>query len=147
SASTSGVDEETKKEGRGRGGGLVPGHAYTVIALKEAFQNKLVNIRNPWGQFEWDGDWSDNSPLWDERMKAAIQPNLDSFDGTFWMSFEDFQNYFVNVTVCRVRHYEEVRVKGSFVRHHVDNENSHVLSKWCYTLTVNEPSRVFVGVH
>jgi hypothetical protein len=80
-------------------------------------------------------------------MKAAIQPNLDSFDGTFWMSFEDFQNYFVNVTVCRVRHYEEVRVKGSFVRHQVDEENSHVLSKWCYTLTVNEPSRVFVGVH
>jgi calpain-15 len=49
SASTSGVDEETKKEGRGRGGGLVPGHAYTVIALKEAYGNRLVNIRNPWG--------------------------------------------------------------------------------------------------
>jgi hypothetical protein len=44
--------------------GLIPGHAYSVIAAKEANGHKLLNIRNPWGRFEWDGDWGDESPLW-----------------------------------------------------------------------------------
>jgi calpain-15 len=43
---------------------LIPGHAYSVIAAKEVKGHKLLNIRNPWGGFEWDGDWSDQSPLW-----------------------------------------------------------------------------------
>jgi Calpain family cysteine protease len=50
-------------------GGLVPGHAYSVISAAEAHGNKLLNIRNPWGSFEWDGAWADNSPLWTEKMK------------------------------------------------------------------------------
>jgi calpain-15 len=40
-------------------GGIVPGHAYSIISAKEAKGHKLMNIRNPWGKFEWDGDWSD----------------------------------------------------------------------------------------
>lgn len=46
--------------------GLVPGHAYTVIIIKEIKGNLLLNLRNPWGHFEWNGDWGDNSPLWTE---------------------------------------------------------------------------------
>jgi hypothetical protein len=57
-------------------------------------------------------------------MKSAIEPNLDEFDGTFWMSYADFQLHFVNVTVCRVRRYQEVRVKGAFLRHQVDDVNT-----------------------
>jgi calpain-15 len=53
-------EAEEEKEGSG----MVPGHAYSVIAAKEAKGHKLVNIRNPWGGYEWDGDFSDNSPLW-----------------------------------------------------------------------------------
>jgi hypothetical protein len=44
--------------------GLIPGHAYSIIAAKEALGHKLLMLRNPWGDFEWDGDWSDNSNCW-----------------------------------------------------------------------------------
>ena len=40
-----GPDEETT--------GLVPGHAYSIIQVKEYKMHKLLNIRNPWGYFEW----------------------------------------------------------------------------------------------
>lgn len=73
--------------------------------MKEAYGNRLVNIRNPWGAFEWDGPWSDTSDLWTEKMVEAINPVLDSEDGTFWMSFEDFVKYFRSLNVCRVRNW------------------------------------------
>ena len=32
---------------------LLPGHSYTILQVKEFKNNALVNIRNPWGGFEW----------------------------------------------------------------------------------------------
>ena len=65
----------------------MPGHAYSIISAVEARGHKLLNIRNPWGNFEWDGDWSDKSELWTRDMIEAVKPNLDSNDGSFWMNF------------------------------------------------------------
>jgi calpain-15 len=36
----------------GDASGLLPGHAYTVIQVREIKNYKLVNLRNPWGNFE-----------------------------------------------------------------------------------------------
>lgn len=102
-----------------------------------------MQIRNPWGSFEWDGDWSDHSPLWTESMKAEVKPDLDDEDGTFWMSYADFLKHFVNVNVCHVNGYYEARVKGIFTR----NEEEQVISKWFYYLTVPEACKLFIGVH
>ena len=44
--------------------GIVPGHAYSVLKVCETGGFKLLCLRNPWGSFEWKGDWSDSSPLW-----------------------------------------------------------------------------------
>jgi len=39
--------------------GLASDHAYTLIGAYEVEGNRLVKIRNPWGSYEWKGDWSD----------------------------------------------------------------------------------------
>ena len=87
SGGTPGQDMFTENGGTDQKGGLIPGHAYSIIAAQEYKGNKLLNIRNPWGQFEWDGDWSDNSSLWTEEIKQALNVVLDENDGSFWMSF------------------------------------------------------------
>lgn len=53
--------------------GLVSGHAYTLIAAKQTSKgDRLVKLRNPWGETEWTGDWSDSSPLWTEQMQVCV---------------------------------------------------------------------------
>lgn len=47
SASTTGEDRWTESGGPDQSGGLVPGHAYTIIQVKEALGHRLLNIRNP----------------------------------------------------------------------------------------------------
>jgi len=73
-----------------------------------------LNIRNPWGEKEWDGDWSDTSSLWTKEMKAHFKPSLDQADGTFWMDFETFCKNFIKVNVCKLENYKELRFKCDF---------------------------------
>jgi hypothetical protein len=51
----------------------------------------LLHIRNPWGEGEWTGPWSDNSPLWEQYpdIKNELY-DVNADDGVFWMAFEDF---------------------------------------------------------
>ena len=48
--------------------GLIPGHAYSVIKVVQYKENQLLNIRNPWGNFEWQGKWCDKDKKnWDKE--------------------------------------------------------------------------------
>uniref|UniRef100_A0A8C6PZ60 Calpain 9 n=1 Tax=Nothobranchius furzeri TaxID=105023 RepID=A0A8C6PZ60_NOTFU len=88
--------------------GLVKGHAYSITGVDEvSFRGqkvKMVRIRNPWGQVEWNGPWSDNSREWnyvDSAEKSRLQQN-SSDDGEFWMEFEDFKKNYDKVEICNM---------------------------------------------
>ncbi|XP_062848408.1 calpain-2 catalytic subunit-like [Trichomycterus rosablanca] len=85
--------------------GIVEGHAYTITDVLSVLSNgesvKLVRLLNPWGQKEWNGNWSDGSPLWktvstEDRTKLLHSKE----DGEFWMSMEDFCRSFSHVDIC-----------------------------------------------
>ncbi|XP_050749303.1 calpain-9 isoform X1 [Gymnogyps californianus] len=112
--------------------GLIKGHAYSVTGIDEVSyrgqQVQLIRIRNPWGQVEWNGPWSDNSPEWHSvsplEQRRLSQAALD--DGEFWMKFEDFKVHFDKVEICNLTpdaledstaHKWEVTIhQGSWVR-------------------------------
>jgi hypothetical protein len=147
-SATGGVDN-TRDDGRPQGaGGLVSGHAYSVIQVKEGLGQKLLNIRNPWGEFEWDGPWSDNSPYWTEEMIEEFRPNFDANDGAFWMSLEDFVAKFEEVSICKVENYDEVRFKGKFIKGLKGKEKAEsVVSKFYYAFTIESETEMTIGIH
>jgi calpain-15 len=77
--------------------GIVEGHAYSILNVKEAGGMKFLELRNPWGTFSWEGAWSDNSDLWKQNpdVASALNFQIDTKDdGVFWMLFEDFMKHF-----------------------------------------------------
>lgn len=61
----------------------------------------MLKLRNPWGNFEWNGDWSDSSNLWTPETRKMYRVE-ESDDGIFWMSFEDFCKNLTSVGICKV---------------------------------------------
>ncbi|XP_068106755.1 calpain-1 catalytic subunit-like isoform X2 [Hyperolius riggenbachi] len=85
--------------------GLVKGHAYSIIGVSEVEVHgrriPLVRLRNPWGQVEWNGRWSDNSHLWlllDNALKDKLHVRQE--DGEFWMQMDDILRYFHTLEIC-----------------------------------------------
>uniref|UniRef100_A0A2K5PXM8 Calpain-2 catalytic subunit n=1 Tax=Cebus imitator TaxID=2715852 RepID=A0A2K5PXM8_CEBIM len=86
---------------------LVKGHAYSVTGAEEVESNgslqKLIRIRNPWGEVEWTGRWNDNCPSWntidpEERERLTRRHE----DGEFWMSFGDFLRHYSRLEICNL---------------------------------------------
>lgn len=59
-----------------------------------------MKLRNPWGKFEWKGDWGDESDLWTDELKKKAGLTSED-DGAFWMSFTDFKEYFSRYQICQ----------------------------------------------
>uniref|UniRef100_A0A8C9GKJ6 Calpain-2 catalytic subunit n=1 Tax=Piliocolobus tephrosceles TaxID=591936 RepID=A0A8C9GKJ6_9PRIM len=86
---------------------LVKGHAYSVTGAEEVESSgslqKLIRIRNPWGEVEWTGRWNDNCPSWntidpEERERLTRRHE----DGEFWMSFSDFLRHYSRLEICNL---------------------------------------------
>ena len=73
-AATPGKDNLTKTKSK-PSAGIVPGHAYTLLSVQEYDGIRLLKLRNPWGQFEWDGDWSDKCKKWTQEMRDVFKPH------------------------------------------------------------------------
>eukprot|EP00301_Raphidiophrys_heterophryoidea_P002616 c11219_g2_i2.p1 GENE.c11219_g2_i2~~c11219_g2_i2.p1 ORF type:complete len:399 (+),score=90.53 c11219_g2_i2:361-1557(+) len=81
--------------------GLVAGHAYSLLQVKEVDGFRLVQLRNPWGSFEWKGAWSDGDGMWTTHPAVAEAVGHNKADdGAFWMSYDDFITMYTCVDVC-----------------------------------------------
>lgn len=80
--------------------GLVTNHSYLILRVKEAEGKKFIQLRNPWGEHEWLGDYSYCSDLWTEPLKDQLH-FYDADDGSFWMLMRDFKKFFSELDVSR----------------------------------------------
>lgn len=87
-----------------RENGLVNAHAYSVTKTTEVYHKgskvKLVRVLNPWGEQEWNGNWSDSSPLWKQVSREDQAKCEKDNNGEFWIELEDFCHNFSCLTIC-----------------------------------------------
>ncbi|XP_067882743.1 calpain-1 catalytic subunit-like, partial [Heterodontus francisci] len=85
---------------------LVKGHAYSVTGVKEVTyrgrMERLIRIRNPWGQVEWTGAWSDDSSEWDHIDEDERAGMVQMEDGEFWMAFSEFLRQYSRLEICNL---------------------------------------------
>ena len=91
--------------------GLIMNHAYglnDVILLQVASDpenpKRLVRVRNPWGNSEWNGAWgagSEELVTYEKDLLAYVnslpvdeQFLLDADDGTFFMEYSEWKDIF-----------------------------------------------------
>lgn len=86
------------------GMGILQNHAYGLMRAVECQGHRLLQMRNPWGEREWKGAWSDNSSEWTDSLKSELQVEFGD-DGVFWMCYADFIKQFNKVYCCRL--YED----------------------------------------
>ena len=100
--------------------GLITNHAYTVIntaVLRKSngSEIKLLKMMNIWGTNEWVGDWSDTSSKWTQEFKkeVGLEPKED---GIFWMSYEDYLQFYTTTHICKANpdfEYNVTKFKSS----------------------------------
>lgn len=86
--------------------GMVAGHAYAVLDARQVKDSggrndRILKLRNPWGEFEWNGDWSDKSDKWTSQLRAELGVSTKE-DGIFWMPWRKFAEYAQGLSICKV---------------------------------------------
>lgn len=79
------------------------GGGYRVLSLGQKPQGqveRVLKLRNPWGKGEWKGEWSDRDPRWKHPELAKLRPEGLREDGVFFITFNDFIQYFSDVQIC-----------------------------------------------
>jgi len=126
------------------GHGIIINHAYAILEVRTVPLKGLLNldkirllkIRNPWGEVEWNGPWSDNSTEWksiSDRQKKKLGLVI-SDDGIFWMAYQDFYRVFNNVEIAHTpntsvlstrKTWHNYRFLGSWTGSHAGGCTNH----------------------
>ncbi|KAK0124621.1 calpain 2, (m II) large subunit [Cadophora gregata] len=81
--------------------GIQDGHAYSVLRAVEYKGERLLMVKNPWGDTEWNGRWSDGSKEWTPEALKELDFTFGN-EGIFWMPYESFLERFVEIWRARL---------------------------------------------
>jgi calpain-15 len=119
-------------------------NTYVILDVQPLPGQRLINLRNIWGEMQWQGEWREHSPLWTAELRQAA--GFDPEDGTIWVSFDELRRNFATITICYSEALYEARLRGKFLRIATVDGRSMVLSKFYYCLQVNETSNLRVSL-
>ncbi|KAJ7589466.1 cysteine proteinase [Mycena floridula] len=126
--------------------GLIPNHAYAVLRAVEVNGKRFVIVRNPWGNSEWTGPWSDGAKEWETEWLALLPEFGHKFgnDGEFVMEYNDWLKSWEQID--RVRLFDSSWIKSS---HWLQVQARPLSSAWsygdvCFTISIPKDTSAIV---
>ena len=139
------TNTDNDPNGEGERMGLVPGHAYSLTNLEEfdlegGKKLRLLQLRNPWGNGEWKGNFNDKSASWDILPELKKKVDLiDKNDGIFYMDYNDFLHYYPYTFILKYHknfYYNYKKIQQQSLEHNT-----------CAKFTLTRKAIVKVGLH
>jgi len=110
--------------------GIVPSHLYTLIGVEIAYGQRLVLLRNTWGNLSWK---KGSNIEQNDRNKCSKLAE----DGQFYIPFENFFELFKQVTVC----YYIDSNKTTSIEDKFNNQRMR-----CYELEIEQPGDYYISI-
>jgi Calpain family cysteine protease len=121
--------------------GIYGGHAYSVLRAVNYGKERLVLMKNPWGESEWNGPWSDGSSQWTPESIRALDHTFGN-DGVFWIRYEDMLRKYDTIYKTRL-FSEEWKVTQQWISLAVPWAGEYQDTKFEVTITKDSPT-VFI---
>ena len=125
----------------------VPNFGYTIIDIKTKFKPNLIVLRKVW---------------YDEKKEANIENYLNNLindypsmineinDSTLLLTFKEFLKEFSSLAVCFTKNWEEVHLRGKFIKIGDNNsnnlDNNQVMSKWYYSISLEKQANIIISL-
>ena len=104
--------------------GLVPGHAYAVLDVRECLGKRFLLVKNPWARKSWKGPYSaQDRARWTPELCAALgyDPELarKADDGVFWIDWWVLAGYLCSGVSCLWTHHTYAFILHTYAHAHV----------------------------
>ena len=125
----------------------VPNYGYTIIDVKMKYKPNLIVLRRVW----FDEKRENNIDNYINNLINEYPAMMNEFnDNVLVLTFKDFLKEFSSLAVCLTKNWEEVHVRGKFVKisDEITNseENSQVMSKWYYSINLEKQTNLIISL-
>jgi hypothetical protein len=131
--------------------GIIPSHAYQILHARQINGFKLLCLCGRWAkERKWIGEWSDQSPLWDQYPHITSALGFRTKDAnSFWIPYVKFLQLFSAVHICRVFPDTQARlIEGSWTP--ATAGGAYFDPAWTenprYKLTLTERGKLFLNL-
>ena len=125
----------------------VPNYGYTIIDVKMKYKPNLIVLRRVW----FDEKRESNVDNYINNLINEYPAMMNEFnDNVLVLTFKDFLKEFSSLAVCLTKNWEEVHVRGKFVKigDEITNseENAQVMSKWYYSINLEKQTNLIISL-
>ena len=138
--------ENNNEENEDDGSLTVPNFGYTIIDVKTKYKPNLIVLRKVW---------------YDEKKENNVENYLNNLindypnivneinDSTLVLTYKDFIKEFSSFAVCLTKNWEEVHLRGKFIKlddNITNEENCQIMSKWYYTINLEKQTNLIISL-
>lgn len=123
----------------------IPNFGYAILDVKDKFKNNLILLRKVWYHTKKEEKLKKHE---EDIFKRNPMLEKEGSDNTLYLTYEEFLKEFSYLSVCFTKNWEEVRIRGKFIlAKEQESLQETVLSKWYYTVQIDRPTNLIIGLH